>query len=126
MHHGHMNFNQHCSNCHHQFICDDRFRIRLAGLDGGMAFRLRELLDVEAKFEIAGEQGSKMLKGRVCSIGSDFVEVVLAKKAPMKKPVKRLRRTSVKKKAITCKKDEFRIIPFDSIKSVTFADQQCC
>ncbi len=57
-----------CSGCHH-------FSIRLAGLQNGLLSRLHRLLWCEAQFKL--EDGTEV-KGTIISVGSNFVEVLLA------------------------------------------------
>ena len=54
--------------------CDDRFAVRLAGLEGGLNFRLRQLLgeDIEL-FVIAPEE--TVINGTIVEVGGDFVEL---------------------------------------------------
>lgn len=132
--HHHDSFDFHDDFClNNHFICDDRFRFRLAGLEGGMAFRLRQLIDCDVKIELeCGENEEEMLQGRICFVGADFVEIDVMKKEKKKKKVKRnrLMQKRVIKKKKTCKenKDEFRILPFESIKSVSIMEKKddCC
>ncbi|PGT81049.1 hypothetical protein COD11_18905 [Bacillus sp. AFS040349] len=96
-----------------------------------MAFRLRQLIDCDVKIELECEE-EEMLQGRICFVGADFVEIDVMKKEKKKKKVKRnrLMKKRVIKKEKRCKekKDEFRILPFESIKSLSIMEKKddCC
>jgi hypothetical protein len=129
LHHGHFHCDDFCS-CDKRFLCDDRFRIRLAGLDGGMAFRLRQLVDCDVKLEVDCENEDEKVTGKICFVGSDFVEILTHKKERKKKvPSKnRLRRRRVKNKLDGKRdfcKEVNRLIPFETIKSVSFDEHGC-
>ena len=54
--------------------CDDRFAVRLAGLEGGLNFRLRQLIGEEIElFVQAPEQ--KIINGVIVEVGGDFIEL---------------------------------------------------
>ena len=55
-------------------LCSPSFRTRLGGLQSGLNFRLRELLWCNIKFGL--EDGNEV-KGRLISVGSNFVEILL-------------------------------------------------
>ena len=67
-----------CCRCHRsrcrKNLCDTDFTIRLAGLQDGLNFRLRQLLWCEAEIEL--DNGNKV-KGKLIFIGSNFVEMLL-------------------------------------------------
>ncbi|QED46205.1 hypothetical protein [Cytobacillus dafuensis] len=73
-----------CPFCHEdrhcrKFICDDNFKIRLAGLREGLNFRLRQLLGCEVEIEL--DNGNKV-KGTIGNVGSNFVEMLVEKYLP--------------------------------------------
>ncbi|QGS69219.1 hypothetical protein CV093_15535 [Oceanobacillus sp. 143] len=79
-HHNHCN---HHDSHHHErdficdrFICDSDFRLRLGGLQGGLNFRLRQLIGCVVKLEL---EENKEIVGNICFVGSDFVEVDVLK-----------------------------------------------
>lgn len=84
-----------------RFICDNRFHLRLAGLQSGLAFRMRQLLDQDVKIQFEDEE----IEARIDHVGTDFVEVMML-------PDKKVRRDKK-----DCK-GKFRIIPFETIKWV--------
>ncbi|RFU61744.1 hypothetical protein [Peribacillus glennii] len=86
-----------------RFLCGDRFHLRLAGLQSGLAFRLRQLLDHDVKIECEDEE----IEARIDHVGTDFIEVMMLKE-------KKNRRV---KEDCGCK-GKFRIIPFEKIKFV--------
>ncbi|WP_078544060.1 hypothetical protein [Litchfieldia alkalitelluris] len=100
----------------HRCLCDNRFRFRLAGLDGGFGFRLHQFKGCEIKVETDCEGTTKEVRGTVCSVGSDFLELQINKKQKGKKNRR-------KKK---CPKKEFRIIRFNSIKSIKYREHDDC
>ncbi|MCA1031114.1 hypothetical protein LCL95_08775 [Bacillus timonensis] len=141
-------FHKDCGCDHHKdficdrFICDDEFRLRLGGLQGGLNFRLRQLIGCKVKMELSS--GKKYLV-EICFIGADFAEVKVLKdlttpepapqdpvteecpeemeaaQAESKKKKRRRRRRRRKNKA--CKA---LIIPFDQIKFVEVdCDDDC-
>ncbi|TKD71051.1 hypothetical protein [Pseudalkalibacillus hwajinpoensis] len=71
-HHGRYDRHSKCD----RLICDDRFKVRLGGLQSGLNFRLRQLIDCDVilKFECGGE--CKEIKARICFVGSDYVEIM--------------------------------------------------
>ena len=64
-----------CSRCRKN-LCDTDFKIRLAGLQDGLNFRLRKQLWCEAEFEL--DSGNKV-KGTIVFVGSNFVEILVNK-----------------------------------------------
>jgi len=112
--------------CHNHFICNDRFRFRLAGLQGGMAFRFRQLIGCKVKIEADCEStGTEKLHAKMIHVGSDFIEVeVIKKEKKKKKPA--LARRKPRKKKDECKKHEFRMIPFESLSSISVMEDDCC
>ncbi|PLT33397.1 hypothetical protein [Bacillus sp. V5-8f] len=87
-----------------RFICGDRFHLRLAGLQGGLAFRLRQLLDHDVRIECEDQE---VFEARIDHVGTDFIEVLMLSE-------KKNRR---QKEDCGCK-GKFRIIPFEKIKFV--------
>jgi hypothetical protein len=96
----------------HRSICDRNFLVRLGGLQNGMAFRLRQLVDCKVKLGIEFEGEEQEVKARICFVGTDFIEVRMLKN---QKKV-----TRGKKKVV--RKQKFLIIPFDRIRWVTILD----
>ncbi|TCN27821.1 hypothetical protein [Mesobacillus foraminis] len=92
-----------CFIDHHRCLCDERFRLRLGGLEHGMAFRFRQLIGCLVKMDVeCGEAAEKVL-ANICSVGTDFVEVEVFKN---------------KDKANSGGKGKIRILPFESIGSI--------
>jgi hypothetical protein len=107
----------HCSHCSGHFrnrhLCSHDFRVRLGGLQGGLAFRFRQLLDCDVKLKVDCEGEEQEVNGRVCFVGTNFVEIrSKRKKAKLKRPGR------CKRKAIKGNKHRYRIIPFDKICSI--------
>ncbi|MFC4403392.1 hypothetical protein [Gracilibacillus xinjiangensis] len=57
------------------FVCDDRFKVRLGGLTGGMNFRLRQLIGCEVKMKVDCGEECRDIQAEICFVGRDFVEV---------------------------------------------------
>ncbi|OZM57053.1 hypothetical protein CIB95_09820 [Lottiidibacillus patelloidae] len=70
-HHLNCDCHHHCDSCD-RFICDDDFRFNLGGLQGGLNFRLRQLIGCNVKMELDED---KEINAHICFVGSDFVEV---------------------------------------------------
>lgn len=60
-------------------LCDSDFKIRLAGLQGGLMFRLRQLLGCKAEVEL--DNGTK-INGTFIFVGSNFVEILVEETLP--------------------------------------------
>ncbi len=88
-------FNQHC-------FCSDQFRVRLSGLRGSLAFRLRQMLGCQVKVHF--EEG-KCLQGRIELVGTDFLEIVVVQKV----------KYETKRKSF--------LIPFDKIKWIEHVEK---
>ncbi|MDQ0218904.1 hypothetical protein ELQ35_10490 [Peribacillus cavernae] len=56
-------------------FCDDRFQIRLGGLQSGLAFRLRQLIDCDVRIKTECGDRCEEFDAVICFVGSDFVEV---------------------------------------------------
>jgi hypothetical protein len=119
--------NDFCHSCFdHRFfsfdrLCGQRFRLRLGGLQGGMGFRLGQLIGCKVKIGIDCEGNEEQVKGKICFVGTDFVEI----ERDEKKNEKKVRRCRGKKKRAK-DKDKFRIIPFDTIGWVDIQEDKCC
>ena len=64
--------------------CDDHFSVRLAGLEGGLNFRLRQLIGKEIKLFLSSPEGTS-ITGVLVMVGGDYVEIKpnkLQKKLP--------------------------------------------
>lgn len=72
-----------CCGCSHQRcrkdLCDDDFQIRLAGLQGGLNFRLRQLQGCVCVMEL--DNGMKV-NGTLAFVGSNFVEMLVIESFP--------------------------------------------
>jgi hypothetical protein len=72
-----------CSGCSHhrcrKDLCDDDFQIRLAGLQGGLNFRLRQLQGCVCVMEL--DNGMKV-NGTLTFVGSNFVEMLVIEPLP--------------------------------------------
>ena len=68
-----------CCNCNRhrcrKNLCDDHFRIRLAGLTDGLNYRLHQLLWSEVAITL--ENGDYVV-GTIVFVGSNFVELLLS------------------------------------------------
>lgn len=62
-----------CNRCSKD-LCNTDFKIRLAGLQGGLNFRLRQHLWCKAEFEL---DNGNIIKGTIVFVGSNFVEVLV-------------------------------------------------
>ena len=73
--------NECCSTCHcnlcREDLCGTDFKIRLAGLQGGLNFRLSQQLWREAEFEL---DNGTIIKGMIVFVGSNFIEVQVDEK----------------------------------------------
>ncbi len=121
-HKDHSCFDRHI---HHKDFCDDRFNVRLKGIDGGLAFRLRQLIGCVVKLEVECGNECNEIRGIICHVGRDFVEVEKIDKE------KKRRRHCRCKGHCDCKhrKDDFLIIPLNEIKVVKVDDddkKDCC
>jgi hypothetical protein len=131
-HHNHCN---HYHDSHHhnrdffcdRFICDSDFRLRLGGLQGGLNFRLRQLIGSVVKLEL---EENKEIVGNICFVGSDFVEVDVLKE---KKEVVAEEKIVSKEKAEKKRKKRKKIVhgntlifPFKAIKFVELKDDCDC
>ncbi len=137
--HHHFDRHHHDFDRHHckdficdRFICDDDFRLRLGGLQGGLNFRLRQLIGCLVRLEL--EEGKK-IEAKICFVGSDFIEVEVFDDVKMEKKAnnkheemnekqqrKRNKRNKVRK---NMKCNKALIIPFEAIKFVELKDD-CC
>ncbi|MFD2213356.1 hypothetical protein [Metabacillus endolithicus] len=93
-----------------------------------MAFRFRQLIGSRVKIETDCEAtGIEKLHAKICHVGSDFIEVeVMQKEKKKKKKPTLVRRKPRKKKKEECKKHEFRMIPFESLSSISVMEDDCC
>ncbi|MGM8212701.1 hypothetical protein ACLIBH_07890 [Virgibacillus sp. W0430] len=57
------------------FVCDDRFKLRLGGLTTNLNFRLSQLVGCFVKLHVDSESGSNTILAEICRVGSNFVEV---------------------------------------------------
>lgn len=125
-HHDHDHHDHHDKNFHDRdficdrFLCDSDFRLRLGGLQGGLNFRLRQLIGCVVKLEL---EESKKITAKICFVGSDFVEVDVIdekKEVPAAEnkivPQKNVRRKRKRRKKVI--HGRALIIPFESIKFV--------
>ncbi|MGM7635156.1 hypothetical protein [Bacillus sp. Hm123] len=73
----HQSHKEHCNckrNTCRKNLCDKNFSIRLAGLQDGLNFRLRQLLGCEVMVELDNED---QVNGIICLVGSNFVEMLV-------------------------------------------------
>jgi hypothetical protein len=125
-HHDHHNHHHNHHDFHHRdvicdrFLCDDDFRLRLGGLQGGMNFRLRQLLGSNVKLALENE---KKITAKICFVGSDFVEAEVMEEKKKKAEVN-IKNAPDKKKRKHKKKGKGKaiILPFSSIKSIELKD----
>ncbi|RXJ02417.1 hypothetical protein DS745_06855 [Anaerobacillus alkaliphilus] len=83
-----------------------------------MSYKLRQLIGCEIKMDISCGEDCEIVEGKLCFVGSDYVEVEL-------KDDKKDRRDPCKKKDKK-EKDKFvRIYPFESIKSFEHKKSKC-
>ncbi|MGB5944629.1 hypothetical protein [Paenisporosarcina sp.] len=72
-----------CCGCKHhrcrENLCDNDFQIRLAGLQGGLNYRLRQLLGCNCEIEL--DNGTKVI-GKLAFVGSNFVEMLVEETLP--------------------------------------------
>lgn len=126
-----------CQSHHHEreficdrFLCDADFRLRLGGLQGGLNFRLRQLIGCNVRFEL--EEGKKLV-AKIRFVGSDFVEIEVLKekkkKDPDQKKKGKVKKKGKKKGKKKCKKNKCYkalIFPFESIKFIELKDDCHC
>jgi len=73
---------KHKKNCCQPFkcfpvpICDDRIQLRLAGLTGNLTFQLFRLKGCELEIEIDCIEQKEKIKGVICNVGTDFVDIL--------------------------------------------------
>ncbi|MBM7693049.1 hypothetical protein JOC77_002488 [Peribacillus deserti] len=89
----------------HKF-CDDDFLIRLAGLEGGLNFRLKQMIGKCVEIFLS-EPENEVIIGEVAMVGSNFVELCSCKKDKEHCP----------------KEDLIKIIPIDNIKKIMLVDK---
>jgi hypothetical protein len=136
----HDNFHQdkHSCSCqddfHHSqiadsFLCDDRFQIRLGGLQGNLAFRLRQLIDCKVKMQLECGDSCEEILAKVCFVGSNFVEVkvmeVLEAEEEDEDLDEEIDNCCEGKKKKKKKQNKFRIIPMEDVKWVEFKENNC-
>lgn len=133
-HHGHHHDHDHHHDHHRdvfcdRFLCDKDFRLRLGGLQGGLNFRMRQLMGCVVKMEL---EGDRKVKARICFVGSDFVEIEILERLDKKeneeeevekKKKKKKRRKKNKKKRKF--KGKSWIVPFESVGFVELDDKDC-
>lgn len=63
--------------CSPLLICDDRIRVRVAGLNANLNFQLFRLkgCPVEVEYDCTGSGGS--VQGTICGVGTNFVDILL-------------------------------------------------
>ena len=117
----------HCLTRHR--ICDDRFNVRLRGLDGGLFFRLRQLEGCVVKFEVECGSDCREFRGRICHVGRDFIEI---EKFDHDKRHRDDCKCKGRKRKHDCKckkhKHSFLIVPLNEIKLFKLDDDKkgCC
>lgn len=57
-------------------LCDDRLRLRLAGLTGNIAFQLFRLKGCKLEIEMDCAGKKEKIMGIICNVGTDFVEIL--------------------------------------------------
>lgn len=108
---------KHRDDCHcltRHTLCDDKFNVRLRGLDGGIAFRLRQLIGCTGKFEIECGSHCRQIEGIIYHVGRDFVEIEKVDDGKHRSCKCKSRK---RHKSCTCKdnKSTFIIIPLNEI-----------
>lgn len=124
-HHG-CGIHGHSSDCHClvKDLCDDRFNIRLRGLDGGLPFRLRQLIGCFVKIETDCGDDCREFRAIICHVGRDFVEV---ERLDHHKAVRGKNRRRTKRKKMEGYKDDknrFVIIPINEIKKINLIEDK--
>jgi hypothetical protein len=119
-----------------RFICDDRFKVRLGGLQGGLNFRLRQLIDREVIMEVECGGKCEEIEAKICFVGSDFIEVkILDEKEKFvsiedfEKDVKNDEDCNKKNKTTnekSKKETDFLILSTENVKSFKFKDNCNC
>ncbi|MEH7238314.1 hypothetical protein [Bacillus sp. JJ1562] len=156
-HHGHNDFHHHdnfhncdcddCRNKHrHDFICDriicdDDFRLRLGGLQGGLNFRLRQHVGCKVKLEL---EGGRKIQAKICFVGSDFIEAEVIEprgateqrnnenndnhqdREDHENIENRRQQRNNRNKRRQNNRDKALIVPFSGIKSVELRDDCNC
>ncbi|MBM7659720.1 hypothetical protein JOC85_000487 [Bacillus mesophilus] len=128
-HHHHQDYCRHHDFEHHghdhlydRFLCDKDFRVRLGGLQGGLNYRLRQLIGCVVKMEL---EGDRKVKARICFVGSDFVEIEVLdhdKKEEEKQEENKDKKKKKKKKKKHKKIGKSWILPFESVGFVELDD----
>ncbi|PLT28549.1 hypothetical protein [Peribacillus deserti] len=86
----------------HKF-CDDDFLIRLAGIEGGLSFRLKQMMGKCIKLSLL-EPANELVSGEVSMVGSNFVELCSCRTDNDPFP----------------KKETIKIIPLENINKIWF------
>ncbi|MEN8698016.1 hypothetical protein [Bacillus infantis] len=139
--HPHSHPDKHSCSCHHDihhsqaadsFLCDDRFQIRLGGLQGNLAFRLRQLVDCKVKMQLECGSSCEEILAKICFVGSNFVEVkvieVLGNTEEEEDPEEEEEEEeeeAEEKPKKKKKKNTFRIVPMEDLKWVEFKERKC-
>jgi len=77
--------NSHCNrNRCRRDLCDDDFRIRLAGLSDGLNYRLHQLLWCDAAISL---DNGDFIVGKIIFVGSNFVEMLLPVEEPIEEDI---------------------------------------
>ncbi len=109
-----------CDFRHRERFCDDRFNVRLRGLEGGFAFRLRQLVGCVVKLEVECGDECNVFIGTICHVGRDFVEIEkIDEERRRRRDCHCSSRTKHKER-----KDDFVIIPLDEIKAIKVEDDK--
>lgn len=122
-----------CNHCSKD-LCNTDFKIRLAGLQGGLNFRLRQHLWDKAEFEL---DNGNIIQGTIVFVGSNFVEVLveepfqLDKTATVDLDKELTQKVLVKEKDLVLseirhhKKGKTWIFSSDKIANVKFSNSHC-
>lgn len=58
-----------------RFLCSEDFKVRLGGLQGGLNFRMRQLIGCVVTMKIECGEDTEEITAKICFVGSDYVEV---------------------------------------------------
>ncbi len=89
----HHNHRCHRCDCKHDFIdchCSP-FHLRLSGLQGNLNFQLFRFKGCPVKIKLeCGEGESKKIEGKICNVGTDFVDIRKSDKTVTTVPLNRI------------------------------------
>lgn len=107
-----------------RFLCSEDFKVRLGGLQGGLNFRLRQLIGCVVTMQVECGEEPEEIEARICFVGSDYVEVKVLENDDVENNEDENNGDSeeCKKK----EKDDFLILPTERVKWIKVKDDCDC